>query len=78
MTDTEKTSPLLDVPDDARVSDPTNTQRLRANLLKDSLAVALLAAWEAGDAAEATSRMLSALDAFHAPKQVDEHDSPTE
>ena len=78
MNDTERTRQRQDAPDDAQLPDRTNIQRLRANLQKNGLAVALLAAWEAGDAAEAQSRMVTALDAFHAPKQADEHDSPTD
>lgn len=78
MSDAEQTRPQQDAPDDAQLSDRTNTQRLRANLPKDGLAVALLRAWEAGGAAEAQSRMVAAIDAFHAPGQADKHDSPTD
>jgi hypothetical protein len=55
---------------DHSVAIPSNTQRLRSRLTKDSLAAALLTAWEDGDPTRAQQRMLNALHAFHAPKQA--------
>jgi hypothetical protein len=52
-----------------------NVQRLRAHLAQDSLAAALLAAWEAGEPAQAQVRMLAALHEFHAPKQAATHET---
>ena len=75
MTDTGPSIPLQDVSQDVLHADSTNAERLRAHLPNGSLATALLTAWEAGDAAEAPSRMLTALEAFHAPKQTAEHGS---
>jgi hypothetical protein len=43
----------------------TNADRLRAHLKPEGLAVALLDAWTGGDAADAQSRMMKALEAFH-------------
>jgi hypothetical protein len=50
----------------------SNTQRLRSHLARDSLAAALLTAWETGNPAQAQSRMLAALQAFHGPKQAND------
>jgi hypothetical protein len=48
----------------------SNTQHLRLLLSKDSLAAALLTAWETGDPAQAQRRMLATLQAFHPAKQA--------
>ena len=67
MSDTGPTTPPPDL---------TNAERLRAHLSKDSLAAALLTAWEAGDASGAQARMLAALTRFHAPHAAGGHDIP--
>jgi hypothetical protein len=47
----------------------SNTDRLRAHLIKDGLAAALLSAWQHGEASGARARMHTALNEFYNPKQ---------
>lgn len=58
----------------------SNTKRLRAQLAIGSLAAALLAAWEDGDARDAQARMLDAVHSFrfHEPKQDGDEQTPAQ
>ncbi len=55
----------------------SNTERLRAELASDSLAAALLAAWEGGDAKESQARMLDAVQRFRPREPTQDGDEQT-
>jgi hypothetical protein len=58
----------------------SNIKRLRAQLVSGSLAAALLAAWEDGDAQHAQMRMLDAVHSFnlHGPEQDGDDQTPAQ
>jgi hypothetical protein len=65
-------------PDDLTPVTLSNTQRLRTHLASGSLAAALLTAWEEGDPAQSQTRMLAAVNSFHAPKQTADNATPAQ
>ena len=56
---------------------PTNIERLQSHLAEDSLPMALLSAWMAGSDAEASARLLAALNNFMPQNATGTDDSQT-
>jgi hypothetical protein len=56
---------------------PSNADRLRAHLKPEGLAAALLDAWLAGGPSDVQTRMSTALQDFHRPKQNGDDRAPT-
>lgn len=66
MTDKSATEAASSAEASETAGTPTNTERLRSHLKPQSLAAALLSAWEAGDQTSAQARLLAAFQEFKA------------